>query len=269
MGVDWVPARVRDGVDENVLEELLREQARIFTTAYVGEDLLTVRPDASLDEDEARKRMIRASERLQEVLEVFWDWNPPWRVYVITANWRFPPEWRDAAWSGLSPAAAREALTRWRHWYEGCLSGRYEHYLRRLRTWELARHVAGLQKELLGKAVASLDTDNRKTRRPEFRQLRHQVFELPAPPRIPLPGPVPADGEDLPSPEQDEHWEMLVAHMRRLKKIYHPFSRAGGYGMMWPEWVKEEEPERADPWLEEFFQWLQPLVEEGYALYLW
>lgn len=69
--MDWVPARVRDGVDENVLEELLREQARIFTTAYVGEDLLTVRPDASLDEDEARKRMIRASDRLQEVLEVF------------------------------------------------------------------------------------------------------------------------------------------------------------------------------------------------------
>ncbi len=266
--MDWVPARVRDGADEGVLEELIREQARLYVVTGHAERLAG---EDRYDPDDvtARERLKAVMDRLEELLDITWD--RPWRVSVIGRNPRFPPQWRDAAWSTLTPAVAREAMTRWRRWYDDCLAGRHGHYRRRLRAWNLAHEVADIQRELVDAAAATWDVDTPRTRRPEFRRARHEVFALADPPQVPPPGQVPAADDDRPHPGQEELWETVVRHAGRLGEVLREFNRTAPKGCRLarrPE-VGDDESGTADPWLEEFFNRYGPLVENGHGLYLW
>ncbi|GLZ11242.1 hypothetical protein Acsp04_14770 [Actinomadura sp. NBRC 104425] len=263
MGTDWVPAAVRDGAEPREVASLAAEHARL--AHLLG---LTSRPrPAGTDEDAAARRFRDVDRRLRGLLLVD---GPPFRVMVVGRNPRFPPEWRDAAWTTLPPREAEEAYGRWRGWYEHVRAGRMRHYLERLRAWDMARDLAEIQRELTGAARAAEGRANAWARKPRFLQAREDVLALPPVPAVPPPGPVPGSAaQDRPQPGQDERWEAVVRHAELLGAARRAFNRSvpGGYRCGWSLWEGDAGAE--DPWLEEFFEWLAAVVRTGRGLYLW
>jgi hypothetical protein len=71
-------------------------------------------------------------------------------------------------------------------------------------------------------------------------------------------------------PGQQEHQEAVTAHGVLLGRAALEFSRTVPSAFkrrLPPSPVAEER--RRDPWVEEFFDWLDPVVRAGQGLYLW
>ncbi|WP_146178280.1 hypothetical protein [Nonomuraea fuscirosea] len=274
MGTDWVPAAVRDVArrDPGELVRLTRAHARLAHA--LGSTLRTDPPEETSPPEETGHDAILArwrelDERLCSLLVL--DQDRSHRVGVIGGNPVFPPEWRQAAWATLLPDELAGWAVRWRRWYAETMAGGFRHYRDRLRTWDTSRLLAETQEDLLTTAQTTLDRTNAWTRRPAFVEARHRVFALPAPPTAPSPGPPPLTVEDdRAEPGQREHREAVTRHGELLDQAARAFSRVvpGAFKRHPPALPVAEEGVR-DPWVEEFFDWLDPVVRAGQGLYLW
>ncbi|MEU6722708.1 hypothetical protein ABZ917_03220 [Nonomuraea wenchangensis] len=266
MGTDWAPAAVRDLARED-LGELARAHARL--ACALGHTHRAAAPEEEIDHDMALARWRDLDQRLRSLLDV--DLDNPHRVFVIGANPIFPPEWRDAAWATLLPDELAKCSARWRHWYAETTAGGFRHYHDRLRTWETSRLLAETQADLLAAARATEGRTNAWARRPAFIEARRHVLALPPPPVVPAPGPPPrAAGDDRSTPGQQERKEAVTAHGVLLGQAALAFSRTvpSAFKRRLPPLPVVEE-RRRDPWVEEFFDWLEPVVRAGQGLYLW
>ncbi|MEZ7126042.1 hypothetical protein ACBR40_11955 [Nonomuraea sp. AD125B] len=266
MGTDWAPAALRDLARED-LGELARAHTRLAHA--LGHTHRAAAPEEEIDHDTALARWRDLDERLRSLLIV--DLGNPHRVAVIGVNPLFPPEWRDAAWATLLPDELAEWSARWRHWYAETTAGGFRHYHDRLRTWETSRLLAETQADLLAAAQATEGRTNAWTRKPAFIEARRRVLALPPPPVVPASGPPPrAAGDDRATPGQQEHQEAVTAHGALLGRAALEFSRTvpSAFKRRLPPLPVTEE-RRRDPWVEEFFDWLDPVVRAGRGLYLW
>lgn len=265
-----MPAAVRDLTGPAELDALIRMHARL--SHALGRTLRTD-PPQDIGHDTALLRWRDADARLRALLILETDADgahPSHRVSVIGANRLFPPEWRQAAWTSLSPAQLAEWSPRWRHWHASISAGRFRHYPARLRTWETCGDLAEFQADLTATVDATEARTNAWTRRPAFLQARRLVRALPPPPSVPAPGPPPATpGDDLPIPGQRAHAEAVAGHLALLEHAAREFSRTvpGPYKRALRLSAAAEPG--ADPWLEEFFDWLEPVVRSRRGLYLW
>ncbi|WP_219468027.1 hypothetical protein [Nonomuraea rhizosphaerae] len=277
MGTDWAPAAVRD-VARRELGELVRlTRAHTRLAHALGHTSAPDKPDLTeeagppeeADHDTALARWRGIDERLRSLLVL--DLDNPHRVHVIGANPLFPPEWRQAAWATLLPDELAEWSARWRHWYAETTAGEFRHYRDRLRTWDTSRLLAETQADLLATARTTENRTNAWTRGPAFAEARHRVLTLPPPPAVPAPGPPPrAAGDDRATPGQRERREAVARHRALLERAAREFSRTvpGAFKRHPRPSPPAEEPPR-DPWVEEFFGWLAPIVSAGHGLYLW
>ncbi|SEU33579.1 hypothetical protein SAMN05421811_111204 [Nonomuraea wenchangensis] len=268
MGTDWAPAAVSDVAREDLgkLTRLARAHTRL---AYaLGRTHRTAAPDETnppeeeIDHDTALARWRDVDQRLRSLLVV--DLDNPHRVFVIGINPIFPPEWRNAAWATLLPDELAEWSVRWRHWHAETTAGGFRHYHDRLRTWETSRLLAEAQADLLATARATEDRTNAWTRKPAFIEARRHVLALPPPPVVPAPGPPPrAAGDDRATPGQQERQEAVTRHRVPLDQAALEFSRTV------PSAFKRSLPSLPILEVEEFFDWLDPVVRAGQGLYLW
>ncbi|WP_346101657.1 hypothetical protein [Nonomuraea maheshkhaliensis] len=251
--------------DPGELVRLTRAHARLAHA-------LRTDPPEETGHDLARWRDL--DERLCSLLVL--DSGRSHRVNVIGANPIFPPEWREAAWATLLPDELAEWAVRWRRWYDETSAGGFRHYRERLRTWDTSRLLAETQEDLLATARATLDRTNAWTRKPAFVEARHGVFALPNPPTAPAPGPPPRTvNDDRVVPGQREQHEVVMRHGVLLEQAARGFSRVvpGAFKRHPPAFERRPpalpgEPVR-DPWVEGFFDWLDPVVRAGQGLYLW
>ncbi|MFC7591379.1 hypothetical protein ACFQYP_52555 [Nonomuraea antimicrobica] len=222
-----------------------------------------------IDHDTAHARWRDIDQRLRSLLVV--DLDNPHRVFVVGINPIFPPEWRDAAWATLLPDELAEWSVRWRHWYAETTAGGFRHYHDRLRTWDTSRLLAETQADLLTTARATEHRTNAWTRKPAFIEAREHVFALPPPPVVPDLDPPPrAAGDDRATPGQQERREAVTRHGALLGQAAREFSRTvpSAFKRSLPPLPVLEERQR-DTWVEEFFDWLDPVVRAGHGLYLW
>ncbi|MEV0145334.1 MULTISPECIES: hypothetical protein [unclassified Nonomuraea] len=274
MGTDWAPATVRDVArrDLGELVRLARAHARLAHT--LGHTLRTDPPEETSPREELDHEAILTQwrdidERLRSLLVL--DLDNPHRVSVVGTNPIFPPEWRQAAWATFLPHELAEWSVRWRRWYAETTAGGFRHYRERLRTWDTSQQLAETQAHLLATAQATVDRTNAWTREPAFVEARRRVFALPPSPVVPSPGPPPrAAGDDRATPGQREHHEAVTWHGVLLDQAAREFSRTvpGAFKRNPPPSPAPEEPPR-DAWVEEFFDWLDPVVRAGHGLYLW
>ncbi|MGW3345209.1 hypothetical protein ACWDA3_18000 [Nonomuraea rubra] len=270
MGTDWVPAAVRDLTGPAELDGLIRVHAHL--SHALGRTLRTDPPE-KIGHDTALRRWQDADARLRALLLLDTDAggaHPSHRVAVIGANRLFPPEWRQAAWTTLSPAQLTGWSSRWRHWYASITAGRFRHYLARLRTWDTCRDLTEFQADLAATAHAAAARTNAWARKPAFLHARHLVRALPPPPTVPAPGPPPAaPADDRPVPGQRADEEAVARHLVLLEHSAREFSRTvpGPYKRALR--LSPASDVEADPWLEGFFDWLAPVVRARRALYLW
>ncbi|WP_436772538.1 hypothetical protein [Yinghuangia sp. YIM S09857] len=119
MGVDWTPARVRDGVDPVELAALAAEHARLNQLhgrgAEFGPDVVWEAPPREVTElwRDVDRRLLACLD-IPRNDEGYWHC---FRVAVIGHNPLFPQEWRDAAWTTLLPEHAAAEVARWRRHY--------------------------------------------------------------------------------------------------------------------------------------------------------
>jgi hypothetical protein len=259
VGVDWVPARPRAGIDAEALRVLVAAQSRL------ARSWSDVRPDETATPD--------ADERLRAALDIATDADGHWpsfRVAVIGQNPLFPGEWRAGAYRTLLPDQAETAVARWRAWYRRVLTGQVDHYLQRLATWEAGLRLRDAQAALTGLVTEARSRSNAWARTERFREACDRVFGLPAPPTVVAPGPPPGTKDD-PVPGQRDQAEALAVHLARLGEATRAYNRSvpAAFRSGYPEPpVHVNEPIR-DPWVEEFFAWVEPVVTAGKGLYLW
>nr|SBP00721.1 hypothetical protein BN4615_P10237 [Nonomuraea gerenzanensis] len=256
---------MRDHADPADLALLVRAHAHLSHT--LGLTLRTDPPPDKLDPATALHRWQHLDTRLRTLLTLAPETShPSHRVAVIGANRLFPPEWRQAAWTTLLPDDLTEWSSRWRRWYAAITTGRFHHYLARLRTWDTAHDLAAAQADLTAAAHATEARTNAWTREPAFIQARHLVHTLPPPPSPPAPGPPPAD--DAPPPGQRTDEEAVAGHLALLRQTAREFSRTVPAPFKRTIRPPQGHP-LPDPWLESFFDWLEPVVRSRHALYLW
>lgn len=120
MGIDWVPARVRGGVDPAEFARLAAEQARLGRErgAFPIEGATAAWESQAPD---ALARWQEADRELALCLEPEVDDSGYWhafRIMVVGCNPLFPRAWQEAAWTTLAPDEAAEALARWEQRYD-------------------------------------------------------------------------------------------------------------------------------------------------------
>lgn len=198
--------------------------------------------------------------------------SPCFRVTVIGGNPRFPLSWRREAFSTLLPAAAVEAVGRWRWWYDQLSAGRMSHHLRHLLAWHAYLDLVEAQAALTARARLTLVRTNAWAGRDELHQARQQVFALPDPPPLTRPGAPPeSPADDRADHERDRVIQTLAGQVERVREVTREFNRAV------PRGVRARAPEPFDPaehpvrdeWLEEFLDWVEPFLRTGHGLYLW
>jgi hypothetical protein len=261
--VDWLAARPRSGAAVAELRSLIDAQARQARAAgLLPAQLVPALPDgADVDQDADA----HADEPLRALLDLDEAWRP-FRIAVIGRNELFPPQWRDAAWTTLLPHDAATAVARWRWWYEQVVAGTMVHYRRRLAAWDTARKLTEHQATLVGTANLSLTRANAWTQTPALRDAREEVLRLPAVPALAVP--VDPSVDDGPDADQDELVEAVDAHAGRLREVTARFNACvpGPYKC---RLLLDAKQGGRDPWLEEFFDWVDPVITSGRGLYLW
>lgn len=274
MGVDWVPARPRTGVDAAALREIASAQARLARARGLTPPLL----DPPGNEEEisgAQEAWEEIDKRLLAQLVMVTDQEDRWvsfRVGVVGYSELLPPAWCDRAWATLLPPEAADATARWQWWYEEIVAGRMSHYVRRLRTWHAARALADKQAELRALAQQVLSRSNSWANTGKVRPALENVLQLPPPPAVAPPGQPPAsDGDDRADPSEDQHSTAVVNHTELLQLASGAFNRAvpGRFKSL----AQIPEPPSGDPvrdtHLEQFFAWVSPHIASGCGLYMW
>ncbi|MEO3744943.1 hypothetical protein [Plantactinospora sp. B5E13] len=234
------------------------------------------RPDPELDAE------VVGPGRYADVVDGLRNWlvtssdenghSPYFRVTVIGGNPRFPLSWRREAFSSLLPAAAVDAVGRWRWWYGQISAGRMSHHLSHLRAWEAYLDLVEAQAALTARAHTTLSRTNAWAGRDNLQQARQRVFELPDPAPLTRPGPPPeSPADDRADHERDRAIQTLAGQVARVREVTREFNRAV------PRGVRARAPEPFDPaelpvrdeWVEEFLDWVEPFLRTGHGLYLW
>ncbi len=283
MGVDWSRMRPKPGVDHDELRRLARRQAESFQGMpyYWATDMLT--PDSYLKQTRQQfERPYReSSEALRGLLE-FPGYDeerarccdhpglaPCWRVYPITHNTIFPPQWRLAAYRTLLPDELGPGVEAWVRWLSAVSEGEHRTYLSRLHAHETTKRLYVLWRDLREDAVALRPEDTARRRRPVLTAMRGRVLGRPAPEIAPAPmGPTPADVGGPP----DDRW--LMGQVTELLSVIREWAEAaddeawrGGYEADFPDFDGFLAQAR-DPWRLDFLRWAEACRSLGMGLFL-
>ena len=188
---------------------------------------------------------------------------------MIGGNPLFPPAWRREAYRTLLPDQAVAAVARWQDWNHRLRAGEFAHYRRHLVAWELAGHLRRWQEALVESVDRAVVRSNAWTRTEQFRTAFARIREL---------SPVPAveEPERVPSPDINtlDDLPVVVAtieeHRRALLRLGRDFNRSVPAAFKRPaprEILADPSPD--DLWVDEFFLWARPFLDDGYGLYLW
>ena len=85
------------------------------------------------------------------------------------------------------------------------------------------------------------------------------------------PGPPPAGAtDDEPAPDQHDRAEELSVHLGLVTDAVRAFNRSvpRAFKCPYPEPLPALDVPVRDGWLEEFFDWVDPIVHSGHGLYL-
>jgi hypothetical protein len=211
--------------------------------------------------------IVEASEGLDDFPLLF-------RTYPITTNELFPPEWRLAAQRTILPDELPSFLMQWQEFITSVQRGWYRPYHFALFCSQVYREVENQWWSLKEAAKDALGRTNAWAVRTEFRDACRKAVDLPEPPIVSMPLWQTWRDRTVYDPATAQKWSELSAFAEYLEehrcaynakaKVRQRFDMErwrGGFG----GYLANAD----DPWLHEFFTWVQRCCEEGMGLYLW
>lgn len=221
MGIEWMPMLVRSDAPLDRVEQLIEQQATLFLATYLNynhlkeirDDDLKYAEDLSYREVILEQQYRTCCQELESFLIL--DGSDYVRVYGITSNALFPPEWRIEAYRSFLSADLRKQLDQWQSYVDAVQQGGYQAYLFELYLYRLSLrlHRAWCQVHQMGEKVL---VDFPSSHASELFQLSEQI-EQAAPPV--LTGPRWADWQqkaDQPFHQNDRRYRSLHEWGTRL-----------------------------------------------------
>jgi hypothetical protein len=309
MGVDWVRMKLRPGVDAAEVTRLSEACNRRNVKGWIPGELTDADEGASWTEPgpENRRAANEFWERLKGLVELppaFYgdfelqhldgDTAPDdpairlaeiTRVYVVTHNPVFPPEWRRAAYATILPAELADRLHHWSEYIGAVRRGEYRGYLYELFLALSRRELShrDAMEELRSALAESFERTNAWTQKEKFLKVREQLLADPmlsttdAHPldRVKLPGFDPARRDEPLDPSTFDAHESLAAAHRQAADLVRSWNRCVPHSRQLPVprlLYRDFDAFLAvsdDGWLDAFFAWCRHLTEQGEGLLLW
>jgi hypothetical protein len=202
------------------------------------------------------------------------DFPLVFRTYPVTYNELFPPEWRLSAQRTILPDELPSLLTEWQDFVASVKRGMFRSYLLALFCHHVYREVDNQWFYLKAAAEDALGRTNAWAVRPECRDACRKVMDLPEPLFVPVPVWEAWRSRTAPDPEKERLWSELSAFAENLdehRRAYNVKARVHQRFDMerWRGGFDGYLDNADDPWLHEFFAWVQRCCEEDMGLYLW
>lgn len=289
MGVDWYRMRPKPGVSTEELSRLIRQQAESFQGMpyYWAADLLT--PDSYYEQARQRyeRPYLESSKTLEGLLD-FPDYDeeagrccdhpdlaPCWRVYPITCNTVFPPQWRLRAYRSFLSDELGLQIEDWTRWLSAVVEGGYGAYLLDLYLHEATKALYSHDQELRRLAEASIPMETTWAIRPALVAARERILATPAPQIAPAPILPPDDDEPPVDPNDDPRYQGLRQSIGELSTHTRDWNRAvrkQGWRLSWDRdafaGFDGFLAQARDPWLLNFLGWSQTCGSLGMGLFL-
>lgn len=308
MGVDWVRMKLRPGVDPaevaRLSEACNRRDVRGWTEGLTDADDGPPWTEPSPEDRRAVNELWQTLKGLLELPPAFYgdfelqpldgDTAPDdpairlaeiTRVYVLTHNPVFPPEWRRGAYATFVPDELANRLRRWSEYIGAVRRGEYRGYLSEL-FLALNRRESShrdAMEELRSALAESFERTNAWTQKEKFLKVREQILADPMlsmadahpPDRVKLPEFDPARRDEPLDPSTFEAHELLAAAHQRAANLVRAWNRCV------PQSRKLSVPRLPyrdfdafvawsdDRWLDAFFAWCRHLTERREGLLLW
>jgi len=309
MGVDWVRMKLRPGVDPAEVTRLSEACSHRDVRGWIPGELTDADEGPSRTEPSPEDR--RAANELCEMLKGLLELPPAFygdfelrsldgdtppddpairlaevtRVYGLTYNPTFPPEWRRAAYATIIPDELADRLHRWSEYIAAVRQGGYRGYLYEL-FLALNRRESNLRDamaELRSALAESFERTNAWTQKETFLKVRERLL---ADPMLATADAHPPDRAELPEFDSTrrcepldsstfEAHESLAAVHRQAADLVRSWNRCV------PQSRKLSVPRLLyrdfdaflawsdDRWLDAFFAWCRHLTEQREGLLLW
>jgi hypothetical protein len=290
VGIDWSGMRPQQNVDPAELESLISRQAEAFQGMpyHWATDSLT--PDSYHEQSRAQfeRAYLESSRALKKRLAFpeyddetnrsgdYPDLAPCWRVYPITHNTIFSPQWRLRAHRTFLPDELGTQIEAWRGWLSAVEADRMRRYLLDLYVHEATKSLFVHDELLRELARASLTNETTWARRPELKAVRERILGLAAAQLVPAPIGPPAEVEPTFDPGDDPRYHDLrrrVSEVCTLTRDWNWAVRKQGWRLM--GWDRDAHTDfegflaqARDPWLLAFLDWAKTCGSLGMGLFL-
>lgn len=269
MGVDWYPCRLDEGVKRESLEAAIRLSHQSFLLAQDDPKLApfiesVTGKDKPIDLDD------KTAEWPDDLLLMKFDSH---RVTVICSNPVFPAEWRVDTYRTFAPWELPDVVAKWKQHAHEIRNGKHLAYLFEWFLYESTVEIVEGYKQLKALADSSETEDAKWTRNPELVKVRSEIQAIECPKLLPPPAWEHwSDASNEPSGEDAREQEMLH-QFHSLEALNSRWNRFGRKRMQ-PlssfvsfDWKEQDYSKRSQEWLQEFFVWVDRLVEQGYGLF--
>ena len=280
MGIDWFPFQPNRDDDLGRIQELAERQRRAFHACPEFWFFDAVPPPFEENNDGENIQLAEyreASQALRDLLEFGLSEGDlrsidSFRVAAIARWWFVPPQWRCQAYRTILPEELPAQIATWQDWFSELRRGEMRRYLAQLYLHEITMTRFGAWCGLREGAILVRSLTNTWTRRPHLLQLLSEIDALPEPVIAPWPIVIPSFGEeqsiDEPLRSEISRADADAESLLKLVRRWNRNVKSGQTG----QW--ELQPFQAfieqlhNPWIDEFFEWVNRWSSRGYGLFL-
>ncbi len=280
MGIDWLRMRPRQGIARADVMALIEIQAASFQALL---QFWEVSPraffdaEASAQAERLYRDQYRASSRaLEQALEFGEDtqaFSVGWRVYPITRNPLFPPEWRLRAYRTYLPDELPEQLAQWKRYIGALEQGKYRGYLFALYLYEASLELYEQWAALAESANAARQKTTAWATKPAFLAACEQIERL-EPPTL-HPAPLWSTWQDASASYPPEYEGRYHQYQQQLEAIGRARQNWNAHvrgnwklGRLRPVSFEQFLARANDSWLTDFFAWADHCCAEQMGLFL-
>lgn len=271
MGVDWYPCRLDEGVKRESLEAAIRLSHRSYLDAQDDPKLEPFIKSFTRNNEPFNLENEAAVWPEDLLLRKFVSH----RVTVICNNPIFPAEWRVNAYRTFAPWELPDVVAQWKSHCREIRNDKHRAYLFEWFLYESTVELVEGYEQLKDLADSSEAEDAKWTQNPELQKVRREIQAIGVPKL--LPPPVwehwSQQADDQPDVENDTRKSEMLDQLQTLESLNSRWNRLGRKRMQ-PlssylsfDWQERDYSKWSQDWLQEFFAWVDPLIQQGYGLY--
>ena len=290
MGINWCRMSPKPDTDRGELLRLIEQQAIAFQGMpyYWATDPVET-PD-SYHENTRRQyeeQYLASSRALEGLLEFPHcdpdtgtanddpTLDPSMRVYPITHNTIFPPQWRLQAHRTFLPEQLPGQIAIWKNWITDISEGCHRHYLLDLYLHETTMRLATHCQDLQSVAEGSLSKTAKWVATPDLVAVRKRIASFPIPTIYPAPVVTPlASSEQTINLDEHSRYQFVCSQMDDLISLTRSWDRRAKddwkvrYYQDHYQTFQQYLDQYQDEWLRSFFTWADTCCSKGFGLFL-